>query len=315
MDYLDLMYMESSLFENYVPKSYDDLLLALKVADEKIMSRIAATSGEWTKSELTKMKALIDYEINNTYGGIFEGMQEESVDAAKVVMSATLGATADLPLHTIKDLLNSKRNIQGYTFVELFKLPEANHARQLRVLLASGVAQGMTAQQIAREYGIKSDQLSKGQIKTNIYTTISDARDQGRYEAFKILENQGVSKGYIYDATLDSGTTVYCRDMDQKRFHKKIEDIQHLINTHFNERSRFRPIPLVDTLTGGTRPSKAGEVPEQSYESWYLQQSKSFQKSTLSNRKYNAFLKDKYKVKSIVDIDKVVEAETVKKYL
>lgn len=311
IDFQNLTLKESSLFENYKSAGYEDFLIALQLADEKIINRILKTNGEWTKSRLTEIKNFIEDEINASYGGIFEAIQNESIGAAEVVYGATIGAVAPhLPKAAIKDLVNSKRNILGYEFKELFTITEENHIRQLKVILGSGVAQGITAQQIAREYGIKSNKLSKGQIKSNIFTVISHSRDEGRYSAYRELEKSGAIKGYIYDATLDSNTTIYCRDHDQKKYYKPINEIKHLIKIHFNCRSVFRPITESDT-----RASEVGEVKSESYEKWYLKQDKTFWKKTLTNKKYNAFLKDKYQVKGLVDLDKTVSLKTIEKQL
>jgi len=313
IDYFDLSLKESTLFELYNPKAYEDLLLALKLADERVTQRILKTNGEWTRAELIKTKAYINEQINIAYGGLFEGMQKDSVNVANVVYAATTGSVAaEVPLYAVNDLINSNRNIQGYSFKELFKISEDNHARQLRVLVSSGVAGGLTPSQMIREYNIKSDKLSKGQIRSDIFTTITDSRARGRYQAYRELEKLGVSDGYIYSATLDSGTTLYCRQHDQKVYHKSIDEISHLIHTHFNCRSQF--IQIQETPSQ-TRPSQFGETETNNYESWYLKQDNSFHKSTLTNKKYNAFLKGKYKVKSLNDIDKITDLETVKREL
>ena len=313
IDYFDLSLKESTLFDNYKPKAYDDLLLALKLADEKVTQRILKTNGEWTKRELNKTKALINEEIDKAYSDLYPSMQTDSVAVAGVVFNATAETISQaLPKAAVSDLINSKRQIQNYDFKELFQITQDNHARQLRILLASGVSQGLTAAQIAKEYNIKSGKLSRGQVVSNIFTTVTDSRAKGRYEAYKTLESRGIIKEYEYSATLDSGTSVYCREWDGRIRPAPIENIAHLVHTHFNCRSSWI---AKQEFESNIRPSQFGETANNNYETWYLKQDKSFYKSTLANKKYNAFLKGKYKVKSLNDIDKKTNLATVAKEL
>lgn len=320
MNFYDLTLAEASLFENYKSKGYDDLLTALRLADEKIISDIYKTKGEWTRKNLSSVKRSINTEIGNAYGGLFESMQDESVETAQIVLGASLGKIgADLPKAVIDDLIGSKRLIRMseesvYEFKELFGLTSNNHARQLRVLISSGVAQGKTVNQIIRDYNIKSDKLSKGQLKSNIFTVIANSRDEGRYVAYKQLEDEGIIEAYLYDATLDSSTTIYCREHDQRKYFDKIENIQSEIKVHANCRSIFRPIPLLDQ-EGSTRASQIGETEELPYSQWYAKQSDSFKKSTLTNRRYNAYLKGNFKVSGLSDLNKKVPIETIRKEL
>jgi hypothetical protein len=305
---------EASLFENFAPKSYDDLLTALKLADERIIKKIAMTGDTWTRKRLNEVKRLIEEEISKAFVAFPTALQEDSIDVAKVVLASTLGMTGQLPKSVLDDLLNNNRDIQGYSFNELFKLDSENHARQLRVLLASGVRAGWSADKIIREFGLKSEKLTRGQLQNDIFTTIADSRDQGRYAGYRQLEKTGVIKGYVYDATLDSNTTLYCREHDQRVYNKSINEIQGEIKVHFHCRSVFRPATVTDQ--SGKRPTKSGEVPfNETYETWFKKQSKAFQKSTLTNRRYKEFLDGKYKIKSVVDLDKTTDIKTIKNEL
>ena len=314
INYYDLTLREASLYQNYIAEGYTDLQIALKLADEKITSRILSTDAEWTKAKRREIQKAIQEEISSAYSGLFEAIQQESVTAAQVVLGATIGqVSVDVPTAAINDLINSQRQIQGYGFKELFDLTQDNHARQLKVLISSGIAQGMTAKQMIDAYAIKSNTLSKGQVTTNIFTVIAESRDQGRYEAYKQLENEGITQGYIFDASLDGRTTQYCREHDQRVYNKPIEDIQSEIKVHFNCRSVFRPKPILSK--SNTRASQFGETENESYESWYNKQSDDFKKSTLSNRKYNEYLKGKAQVKGLADLDRPTDLKTVKKFM
>ena len=319
LNFYDLTMREQTLYENYVSKGYSDLQIALQLADERITNRILKSKGDWTKAKRREIQALIQEEISSSYGGLFESMQRESITSAQVVLGATIGkVSAELPKAVISDLMNSQREIRMsesavYTFKDLFKLTEDNHVRQLKTLIASGIAQGQTAAQIVNEYTIKSELLTKGQIVGNIYTVISNSRDGGRYVAFKQLEDEGIIEGYIYDATLDSGTTVYCREHDQRVYNQPIEEIQKYIKVHARCRSIFRPKPILSQSE--TRASQVGEVASEPYSKWYDRQSDEFKQSTLTNRNYNKYLKGQYKVKGLADIDKPTDLNVVKKLI
>lgn len=310
----DVNFAESSLMELLELKGYGDLLVALKIAEENIVRRIEATNGEWTRRKLNEIRKQINIEISKAYGGLFDSVAEESVKVAEVTASAVAGvASFKLPKSTVEEILNPNRLIQGYGFKDLFQLTEENTARQLRVVVASGVSQGLTPNQIVSQYKIKSEKLSRGQVVTNIRTNVADARLIGRHKAYEQMEATGAIRGYEYSATLDSGTTQYCRDHDNRKYYKPIRQIQHLINTHFNERSVFTPISYKkdENKEIGTRASVFGQVKKESYESWYLKQSKSFQRLTLTNRRYNDFLKGKYQVSSLADINKTLNLSQV----
>lgn len=94
----------------------------------------------------------------------------------------------------------------------------------------------------------------------------------------------------------------YCRNHDGRIYNQPIEEIQHLMHTHFRCRSQFIATP--NFSKSDTRASQFGAVKNESYEKWYLQQDDTFHKSTLANRQYNAFLKGHYKVNSLADLTK-----------
>lgn len=311
MNYTDLVLRESTLFENYQSQGYSDYLTALKLADEVITQRILATNGEWTKAKLNEVKRTINEEIGKAYGGLFEAIQDESVESASIVYGAVVGSMASkLPKTVVEDIINSNRDIQGYTFKELFKISEDNQARQLRVIVASGVSQGLSVDKIIKNYNIKSDKLSKGQIAGNIFTTVTDSRDYGRYQGYRELEKMGIIKGYEYNAVLDSGTTQYCRQHDSNIYFKPIDEISHLMHTHFRCRSQFIPY----NKDAKQRASQTGAT-ELNFEDWFLSQDNNFHKATLENKKYKAFLQGKYKVENLTDITKKQSLNSIRKSL
>lgn len=308
--YLDRIFADATLSENYNSQAYLNLLEALKIADETITRRIFATKGQWTKTKLNEIKALINHEIGQAYGGLFAGIADEAVEMANVSYGLMIGSLGTLlPIASMNEIANSKRLIQGYEFKELFDLTGENHARQLRREVAAGVSQGLTAEQIVNLYNIKSDSLSKGQITSNLRTAIFEAKRAGRDKAYEKLEKSGVIVGYEYVSTLDSNTTIWCREHDG-RFYKTREEINKDLNHHFN--CRADRVARTQNEIDRSRASETGAVDDTNYEKWYLSQPKDFQGKTLTNRQYELFLKGKYKVKSLADITKKQSLESIK---
>ena len=70
-DIYDISLSSATLLEEYRSKGYDDLLSALKLANERITIQIARTKGVYSKRKLQEIKRLIDDEITKAYGGLF----------------------------------------------------------------------------------------------------------------------------------------------------------------------------------------------------------------------------------------------------
>lgn len=310
MTLLDKIILESTLFENYKGKSYDSLLASLKIAEQNILIQLAKTKGEWTKKRLNDMRKLIDEEIQKAYGGLFASLQDEGTEVASLVYGYYLNELGkSVPVAVAEQIVNSNRNIQGYQFKELFKISEEQTARALKVLVASGVNQGRSIDNIIRDFEIKSDKLSKANIRTNINTFIGESRTIARHQSYKELEKSGVIKSYEYFATMDSGTTIWCREHDSRKY-DSLDEIEKDLHTHFNERSVA--LPITDNEEENERASQFGATTG-SYEKWFLDLPKDVQRSTLTNRQYENFLKKKYNVKSLNDITKVQSLGSIEK--
>ena len=302
----DISLASTTLLELYKSKGLTDLQSALLLANENIKAKILSIGDEtWTKSKLNAIKKLIDEEIAASYGGLYESMKDESVSIATITKQGVLGAvaTATLDTATVADLISSTRDIQGYGFKDLFKLTQDNHARQLKVTLASGVAQGLSPSQIIKQYDIKSNQLTKGQVASNVFTVITDSKNQGNYNAYKDLEKLDVIKFYEHVSVLDSNTSEICRKSDSRKYYQKIEEIKSSQKPplHFNCRSQL--IGRTKEKDGTTlRASQFGAVPaNENYTQWFNKQSPTFQKSVLKG-KYSAFKDGRYKVSTLADV-------------
>ena len=322
--YLDKIFAESSMFQNYISAGYSDTLIALKLADKRITDKILATESMATKKRLKELRLLINEEINKSYGGLFAATQNEAVTVAGLSYGLTVNNLgARLPKSTVEDLMNSDRIIQQYyskkkkkqiiyKFENLLSVTQSDHKRELKTLIAAGIDEQLTAQQIVTQYGIKSATLSRGVLGGNLFTIISQSRREGRSVAYKKLEEDGDIVGYEYIAVFDSGTTRWCRDHDNK-IYPTLAGIQKDLNHHFRCRSEHAPKTGNEIKT--QRASQTGATDAESYKQWFNAQSKEFKKSTLLNRQYEAHLKGNYEVKNISDLNKKTNITTIKKNL
>jgi len=261
------------------------------------------------------VKTTIDQEITKAYAGTLTTLQGELPGIAAVTaQNILLKNFTKVPVAVIDAITSNTFEVQGYTAKDLFKTTSDNHARQLRVLIGSGVSQGKTAPTIINELIAKNSKLSKAQLKNAIFTTVTESRAVSRHDSYGRLERSGVIEGYEYVAALDSRTTEYCRDHDGKIYRKPIEEIQKLINVHFHCRSIF--VPITKTAKREIRASQFGPVPDESYSKWFDRQNESFQKKTLGTKKFKLFKAGDYKIGGIVDAThKVLTLVAIKKTL
>jgi SPP1 gp7 family putative phage head morphogenesis protein len=303
MNFEDVSLTEESLFSLYKSKGYNDTRISLELALEKINGRIANLSDTVTRRQLQELKKLIEDEITAAYGGLFEAIKEESVAASYAVNAPYLleFTTAKVPTETIDYILNSKRDILGYGFEELFKLTEENHARALRTVLASGVAQGLGTKELIETMNIKNESLTNSQLYSSVHTAIKSARSETTYATYKQLEKLDVIKGYEFSATLDGKTSEICRNLDKTKWMTTIDKVPSKPPLHFRCRSTLKPIST-NEYKSGKRASMDGEIEYKSYGEWFATKDEAFQLKTLGRLKYDAYKKGIYKVNGVEDL-------------
>lgn len=300
----DRILKENTLFEMFNSDAYDNTLVSLKLALEQVTAKILSISNDtWTKKRLKEVQTLINKEIQKAYSGTLPSLQDQLPEIAAITASNIMqGYFTLIPTKVLDAITSNDFNVQGYTAEELFKTLADDHARKLRVLVASQVSQGKTSNTIASKLLSDKVGLSKGQLKTAIFTTITEARANVQYDAYAQLEEKtGVIIGYQYIAVLDGRTTEYCRNHDHRKYFQSIKDIQKYINVHWNCRSKFVPLTK-SSNNDGTRTSIFGEVPDEPYSKWFSNQSDDFQKSVLSKSKYQAYKNGTYKIGGLPDV-------------
>lgn len=299
----DKTLQENTLFELFKSEAQTDTERALRLAITQITDAISKTTGEWTLSERKRIKALIAQEILNAYSGLEEGLRIELAAAAVITAHNMIGPTfQSVPTAVINEITSPNRLVQGYSMRELFNTTSQNHARQLQVVLGSGIARALSTDQIVREVRSKHARLTASQLNNAVFTTITEARESARHYAYGELEKQDLIDGYEYVAVLDSGTTEYCREHDGRKYYKPIEEISHLIKVHFHCRSVFVPLNDYTDEDGNLRASAAGPVPDVSYGSWFRDQPDDFKRLTLGRKKFDAYKAGSYTVQGVSDI-------------
>ncbi len=298
----DRTLQESTLFELFESEAYSDTVKSLLLAQQEIAAKILSIPGDtWTKRRLAEVKKLIDDTIAAAYANTLPALQIElSAVASVTAANVLLTSFTSVPTATIGEITSDSYLVQGYSAKDLFKSAEDNHARQLKVIVGAGVAQGKPASAIINDLMLKNSSLSKGQLKNAVFTTITEARATTRHGSYVKLEKSGVIKGYQYIATLDGRTTEYCREHDHRKYYKKIEEIQSEINVHFHCRSVF--VPITETTRKTDRATTFGPIQDESYSKWFRRQPDSFKLTTLGRKKFDAYKDGDYKVHGLADV-------------
>lgn len=299
----DRLLQESTLFELFESEAYSDTVKSLILAQNDIAAKILSIKGDtWTKRRLAEVKKLVDELVRQAYAGTLPALQVELEAVAGITAQNVLAASfTSVPVSTISEITADSYLVQGYTSKELFKAAEDNHARQLKVIIGAGVSQGKPAQAIISDLMLKNSQLSKGQLRNAVFTTITEARAKTRHDSYVMMEKSGVITGYQYIATLDSRTTPYCQQHDHRIYrNKSIKDIQSEINVHFHCRSVF--VPITESTRKTERASTFGPVQDESYSKWFRRQPDGFKLTTLGRKKYDAYKAGDYKVHGLPDV-------------
>ena len=287
------LYLET-LFELYESTSYSDTRKALEMALNDISNKLLAEDNINTVTQLNKYKSLIQDEINKSYSGLQDGLQNEVSDVSQLVASNY--GLLSVNTNVINDLVGRNSNIQGYTFGDLFKTTKDNHIRALKTLISSQVAQGIAPNKIAKMLLDKNSSMTKSQLQTAVFTTISEARERAREEGY---DNFKFPKKYVYIATLDGRTSNYCREHDGKIYTDKTKAFRE-IKVHFNCRSVIGVIANEADIPT-ERASVFGSTQNVPYSEWIKTLSDDQLKVILGS-KYNAYKQGTYTIKGLSDV-------------
>ncbi len=299
------LFLEATAFELYDSPTFANTKEALILAVDKITAKLSRLPNDAiSKKQLMEQKAYIEKFIQEAYSDTLPSMKQESADVAKVVYdSATLDiATKGIPTAVVDDLMANNRQIQGYDFKDLFEVTADSHARQLKTILASAVASGTPVADIIKDIRLKSENLTDGQLKTNVYTTIKDSREVARYASYEEFETLGIVDYYKFNATLDFRTSSVCRGLDNKIYKMKLAEIPNKPPIHFNCRSVLIQVPKNNFKTDNKRTSMFGQTEFDNYGDWFNSIDDATKQKFMTPSKWKQYKAGNFKVTSTADL-------------
>ncbi len=299
------LFLEATAFELYDSPTFANTKEALILAVDKITAKLSRLPDDAiSKKQLIEQKAYIEKFIKEAYKDALPSMKQESASVAKVVYdSATLDiATKGIPIAVVDDLMSNNRQIQGYDFKDLFEVTADSHARQLKTILASAVASGTPVATIIKDIRLKSENLTDGQLKTNVYTTIKDSRETARYASYEEFETLGIVDYYKFNATLDFRTSSVCRGLDNRIYKMKLAEIPNKPPIHFNCRSVLIQVPKNNFKTDNKRASMFGQTEFDNYGDWFNSIDDATKQKFMTPAKWKQYQAGNFKVISVVDL-------------
>lgn len=299
------LFLEATAFELYDSPTFANTKEALILAVDKITAKLSRLPNDAiSKKQLMEQKAYIEKFIQEAYSDTLPSMKQESADVAKVVYDgATLDiATKGIPTAVVDDLMANNRQIQGYDFKDLFEVTADSHARQLKTILASAVASGTPVADIIKDIRLKSENLTDGQLKTNVYTTIKDSREAARYASYEEFETLGIVDYYKFNATLDFRTSSVCRGLDNKIYKMKLAEIPNKPPVHFNCRSVLIQVPKNNFKTDNKRTSMFGQTEFDNYGDWFNSIDDATKQKFMTPAKWKQYKAGNFKVTSTADL-------------
>lgn len=313
----DSSLINSTLLEMLETQGYSDYIISLKLAIEKINAKVIATNGVWTKKKLQDIKNLIEIEITKSYGGLFTSVQSESVTIAQVTYASILGASLalELPTEAVKNLLDPKLKVRMsqpftnkkgegktgvYTLAKLFGVEEQGMIRRMQIAVASGITASDSVAKIIKGVEFEGSSHRGGRLRSNIFTMVTNARNEGNYSAYRNLEDDDVIKYYEHNSTLDSSTSAICRVLDGRRYFMKFDNISSNLKPPLHGSCRSTLIPRT-TFDAQERTSSNGIIPSEKYPTFFKKQDKAFQIKVLGKKKYELYKKGQYKMVSVID--------------
>ncbi len=254
----------------------EQMLIEFHNAREKVQ----ASAGDQLRSELEEFAA---YEQTWQLRHVEDAVTPVGLNVTAPSLARTRAAAFSQPFQT--------RLLKGW-LADL----ASNERRQVATAVRSGITEGLTTPQIAREV--------RGLLGTTTRHATAIARTATNHVANAARKEVGranadIIKGVRYVATLDSRTTPICRALDGKVFDidKGPRPPQHI-----NCRSTITYVLKGLSGTTGTRASFRGEVPAaETYNTWLRKQPREFIDDVLGKSRANLYLKGKLTLDKFVD--------------
>lgn len=290
-------------FEKVLASTYDYLItkLAKLPDDPRRLQSMLKDVVERIKADYPKLYELVQDDMNewakmayDSQAGALAGTLPEGVVVASTFSSLSEAAT--------KRVLDPNMLIQGQTLDTWVNDLGDQKARQIRSIIAEGVASGQANTEISRRIRENIESIPRRHVEPLIRTAIGTATQNANNEAYKQLEKY--TDVAIYQAVLDTRTTPYCSQMNGTTWHQKPGESP----SEFRERvlkPKHGRSPMTPTHWGCR--SRLVFTTEGFYDDWKDKQKKVIVRDTSDDRANVTKHRDgttsrKFKIK---DIDKV----------
>lgn len=303
----------------------------VKAAYEDIEAQIlkidpASATGPARLKKLLKLRAQVESLVGTKLKGISDTVRVQLIDFGKVsgklaenvLVGATLGVPVEISRNVVSrgQLASIIRNepIQGALLKDWFAGLNQKTAFNVNRQIQIGALQNETIQQIAARVRGLTGQTTR-EATGIARTAITHINARASYETYK--QNEDITSGYKYLATLDQRTTDICIGLDGQFFPWGVDPV--LPPQHFNCRSTLVPVvdwkkilsdpadfPQTGTRATAINPAtgKPGQVPASwSYGNWLLAQPKAVQAQILGKSKAKLFRDGKISLQQLVAKD------------
>lgn len=291
--------------------------IALNRLRRDINARLSQEPTEFQRNRLLAIQADIDTLYYQLATDISESVKkaastlviDEAEFAAKTASKVSsvdfvIPATDLLVGSVLASRMATNSRLSGQTIDEAIKEFSGKKAQQVNQLISDGLALGDTTQQIQRKAQVLTGTLQRRELDTVVRTAINHAASVARRDVY--ARNEDILDGYIWIATLDNKTCIYCGSRDQK----KIDTIHGEFPTaHYN--CRCTTVPNVKDeykIKGfeGDRPAIGADGVESvdsnlSYGAWLKKQPVEFVDEALGVEKSRLFRTGQMSLDKFID--------------
>ena len=194
-----------------------------------IIARLSQEPTDFQRNRLTIVMADIDKlyrnmgaEVSKQVKGAASGLVvDEAQFAAQTVSKVSsvdfiMPASDALVASVLSSRMATNSRLTSKTIDEAIVQFAGKKAEQVNQLIADSLSLGDTTQQIQSKVRGLTGTLQRREMDTVVRTAINHAASVGRESVYD--RNSDILDGYIWIATLDSKTCLYCGSRDQKKF-------------------------------------------------------------------------------------------------
>ncbi|MCK8824722.1 phage minor head protein [Fuchsiella alkaliacetigena] len=236
--------IEERLKEEERAQKYVKLLEGtLKRIDRDLLEMFpkASEDGSWSKSKLhkynrkQKLKEQIEAEIKKyaqdfkkeLRDGLAQGYKQQSLFVQETISKATDQSFSRLPVQSIKTVAIDQAEIAGKTLTEYISKYSTDLAHRIQTEVFQGIALGENPERVAKRLA-QAGKMGEARAKTTFRSWYNKILNSANFDTY---EQSSVEK-VIYDATLDTRTTMICASRDGNIY--TLEEIRDMLPAHHN---------------------------------------------------------------------------------